>query len=118
TILSHDEAMALPPKERPLNYRISSEVYHAIFEKIGAASMCWNPLPSDQVFDSSAAEKLAVELCFVVADDMDKKNQAIEELAALARQKHYNCEEDTFYGCPLSRSGCTDDRQEPGKCNC
>lgn len=74
TIMSKDEAMALPLKDRPLNYRLSSEIYHAIFEAIGAASMCWTPQPSTEVFDSSSAEKIAVELCFKIANEIEKAN--------------------------------------------
>lgn len=75
TIMSNEEALALPLKERPLNHRISSEIYHAVFEAIGAASMCWNPRPSSAVFDSSAAEKLAVDLCFKIANELEKEKE-------------------------------------------
>lgn len=71
TIMSKEEAMALPLNKRPLNYRISSDMYHAVFEAIGAASMCWQPLPGDQVFDSSRAEKIAVQLCFKIANELE-----------------------------------------------
>jgi hypothetical protein len=74
TILSEDEAVALPRAKRPLCYRISSEVYHAIFEAVGYASMCWNPRPGDAVFDSTEAEKCAVNLCLTVAKDFDTLN--------------------------------------------
>lgn len=29
-----------------------------VFQALGAASMCWNPRPSDQVFDSTQAKKI------------------------------------------------------------
>jgi len=73
TILSKEEALALPLNERPLNYRISSEIYHAVFEAIGAASMCWQPKPSFEVFDSAMAEKIAVDLCFKIANELEKE---------------------------------------------
>ena len=73
TILSKEEAMALPLNERPLNYRISSDIYHAVFEAVGAASMCWVPRPGSAVFDSSAAEKIAVDLCFKIANEIESK---------------------------------------------
>lgn len=72
TIMSKDEAMALPLKDRPLNYRISGDLYHAVFESVGAASMCWNPRPGDAEFDSSRAEKIAVDLCFKIAAEVEK----------------------------------------------
>ncbi len=71
--MSDKEAMALPISQRPLNHRISSEMYHAVFEAIGAASMCWTPKPSHEVFDSSAAEKLAVDLCLKIAAEIEAR---------------------------------------------
>lgn len=71
-IMSKEEAMALPLKERPLNHRISSEIYHAVFESVGAASMCWLPDTGDRVFDSSRAETIALDLCLKIADEVEK----------------------------------------------
>lgn len=73
-IMSREEAMKLPLKERPLCFRISSEMYHAVFEAIGAASMCWNPRPSNEVFASEQASDIAVKLCFKIADEIEKAN--------------------------------------------
>lgn len=72
TILSEEEIAKLPQSEKPLSHRISSELYHKIFESIGAASMAWNPRPSNEVFDSELASKIAVELCLFVADEFEK----------------------------------------------
>lgn len=72
TILSHEEVMALPPKDRPLNYRIPGDLYHAVFEAVGAASMCWKPRPSSEVFDPEQASKVALDLCFKIADELEK----------------------------------------------
>ena len=72
TILSEEEAMALPIKQRPLNHRISSEVYHAVFESIGHASTTWNTGAGNEVFDSEAASKIAVDLCFKIANEAEK----------------------------------------------
>lgn len=77
TIMSREEAMALPLKDRPLNYRISSEMYHAVFESVGAASMCWNPKPTNEVFDASAAAKIAADLCLRIADEIERKNSVV-----------------------------------------
>lgn len=41
-----------------------------------------------------------------------------KRLAELAHREHYNCEEDTWYGCPLSRDGCCNDAIDKTKCNC
>ena len=71
-IMSKEEAIALPLKKRPLNFRISSEIYHKTFEQIGYASMCWVPKPSTEVFDSEKASGAAVELCFAIAEECEK----------------------------------------------
>lgn len=71
TIMSKDEAMALPLKDRPICYRISSEMYHAVFEAIGKASMYWDPRPSG-VFASEQASDVAVRLCFKIAEEVEK----------------------------------------------
>lgn len=71
-IMSKEEAMQLPLKDRPLCYRLSSEIYHAVFEAVGTASMCWNPRPSTEVFSSEEAEKVAVDLCFKIVNDNEK----------------------------------------------
>lgn len=81
TILSTDEAMALPRSKRPLNYRISGDTYHAIFEAIGHASMCWTEAPSG-VFDCAEAEKCAVDLCLKVANELDGLHELNDALAA------------------------------------
>lgn len=71
TILSNDEAMALPLKQRPLNRRISSDLYHAVFEAIGAASTTWKTEMGNEVFNSEAASKIAVDLCFKIANAVE-----------------------------------------------
>lgn len=70
-IMSKEEAMALPLKERPICFRLSSEMYHDVWQAIGAASMCWNPPPLSETFDASAAEKIAVDLLFKIADEKE-----------------------------------------------
>lgn len=74
-IMSRTEAEALPPNKRPLCYRISSEIYHAVFEAVGAASMCWKPRPGDQVFSSEEASQIAVDLCFKIADEIEELHE-------------------------------------------
>lgn len=72
TIFSREEAMAMPASERPLNFRLPSDIFHRIHEDIGAASMCWNPKPSKQIFDSERASKIAFDLCHFIADKLDE----------------------------------------------
>lgn len=71
-IMSKEEAMALPLKKRPLCFRISSELYHLVFQKIGYASMCWEPKPSSEVFDAEKASSAAVDICFAAAEESEK----------------------------------------------
>lgn len=73
-ILDLDEIAQLPQAKRPLNHRLTSKIYHDVFQAIGAASMCWTPKPSTAVFDSAAAEKLAVALCFHIAEELERLN--------------------------------------------
>lgn len=72
TIMSEEEAMSLPLDKKPLNYRISSDIYHAIFEAVGASSMCWEKIPTS-TFDNHKAEKIAVDLCFKIAEEIESK---------------------------------------------
>jgi len=72
TIMSKEEAMALPVEKRPLCFRVSSEIYHEVFQAIGQASMCWNPRPSSEVFSSEEASKIATDLLFKIAEDREK----------------------------------------------
>lgn len=72
TIMSKAEAMKLPLKKRPICFRISSEMYHAVWEAIGAASMCWKPRPSKEVFASEEASQIAMDLCFKIANELEK----------------------------------------------
>ena len=71
TVMSREEAMQLPVEKRPICFRISSEMYHAVFEAIGQASMCWNPRPSKEVFASEEASQIAVDLCFKIAKEIE-----------------------------------------------
>lgn len=71
-VMSKEEALALPLEKRPLCYRISSEIYHAVFEAIGEASLCWSE-PSVGNFDSEHASQIATDLCFKIAHELEKR---------------------------------------------
>jgi len=73
TIMSKEEAMALPVEKRPICFRISDEMYHSVFESIGAASMCWKPRPGGEVFQSEQASDIAVKLCFKIAEELESR---------------------------------------------
>lgn len=57
-----------------------SELKTKVFEAIGAASMCWEPLPSNQVFESDKAKKIADDLW----TEVEKLKQRIEKLEKVA----------------------------------
>lgn len=79
TILSREEAMALPPKDRPLCYRLPSKMYHDVWEAVGAASLCWEPKPTG-VFDAEQASKFATELCFKLAEELERLGITYEQI--------------------------------------
>ncbi len=60
--------MRLPLEKRPLCYRISSEMYHAVFEAIGAATTC-----GGKQLDAEKAANIAVDLCFKIAREIESK---------------------------------------------
>lgn len=72
-IMTEEEAMKLPLEQRPICFRLSSEMYHAVFESIGEASMCWKPTPGDQIFASEKASDVAIRLCFKIAQEIEKQ---------------------------------------------
>lgn len=75
-VMSREDVMSLPPEQRPICYRVSSEIYHATFEAVGAASMCWNPKPTEQVEQSEHASKIALDLLFKFAAEIERLNAA------------------------------------------
>lgn len=71
-IMSEAEAMALPQSKRPLSFRVTSKIYHDVFEAIGTASMCWRPRPGNNVFNSEEASNVAVNLCSKIAEELER----------------------------------------------
>jgi hypothetical protein len=61
TIMSKEEAMALPPHKRPLNYRISQNMYMAVWSAIGDA-MHSSP---------EMAANIVADLCLKIADEVE-----------------------------------------------
>lgn len=78
TVMSKEEALKLPLKERPLNMRISEKIYTAVFEAVGAASMCWDE-PSVGVFQSEKASKVATDLCFTIANEIESLQDLLQK---------------------------------------
>lgn len=48
-------------------------MYHAVFEAIGAASTTWKTEMGNEVFNSEAASKIAVDLCFKIANEIESR---------------------------------------------
>lgn len=78
-VMSREEAMKLPLEKRPLCFRISSEMYHAVFEAVGEASMCWKPHPGREVFQSEKASEIAVRLCFKIAEEVESVKSRLSQ---------------------------------------
>lgn len=72
-IMSKEEAMNLPPNERPICYRISSEMYLAVWGHIGEATRCFNPQPPDSTFLPEKASDVVIRLCFKIAEELENK---------------------------------------------
>jgi len=81
-IMSKDEALALPINKRPICYRVSSELYHDVFQAVGSASMCWKPDTGSAVFQSEQASDIAIKLLFKIANEKEK---AVEEALSLKK---------------------------------
>lgn len=58
TILTKEEALRLPPKERPLCYRLPEALFNRIHSEIGAATSA----------SPEEAARIAFDLCHFVAD--------------------------------------------------
>jgi hypothetical protein len=82
TIMSKEEAMAQPLKKRPIAHRISSEIYHAVWEHIGAASGCYDPQPAEGTFKPEHASQVAVKMCFAIAEEIERREREVWGLAA------------------------------------
>ena len=62
---------------KPLFERLPEDVFNALHETIGEASMCWTDVEHAGRFQADVAGKIAFELCHYVADLLD---EAREEL--------------------------------------
>lgn len=88
TIMSKEEAMALPPKERPICFRLSSELYHDVWQAIGHASMTFKTEAGNEVFNTEEASKIVMDLLFKIANEKDDAfdsgyNSAIYDAASV-----------------------------------
>lgn len=75
-IMSKEEAMKLPLEKRPLCFRISSEMYMAVWEAIGSATNCFKPKLNKREFNKKfipeKASNIVVDLCFKIAEELEK----------------------------------------------
>lgn len=61
----------------------STEIHHKVFEALGEVSMCWNPMPSSQVFESGKAQEIGNRL---VADIYNYASQKDAQIQALTKE--------------------------------
>lgn len=64
-ILSKEEAMALPPHERPLAHRLNGRVFQRVQDDIISAS---HIIPKQRIEKTA---HLAAQLCHFIADELD-----------------------------------------------
>jgi hypothetical protein len=57
-----------------------------VFEALGAVSMCWDPAPSGQVFESDRAKEIGDQLMVEILDMMRSKYVVVRE-SDLGRQR-------------------------------
>jgi hypothetical protein len=73
TVMSKEEAMKLPLKDRPICFRLSSKMYHKVWESIGEASMTFNKDAGNEIFNTEQASKIAMSLLFAIADEVESR---------------------------------------------
>jgi hypothetical protein len=64
---------------------VTSKIYHDVFEAVLAASLCWKPKPIG-TFDTELASKYAVELCFKIAEELERLGMTAEQINPTAEQ--------------------------------
>jgi hypothetical protein len=74
--------------------KLNEDIVSKIHVALGAASMCWDPLPHEQVFDSRRAERIGKELCDELAEVVsnDACGHALQKLwdeIIVARSPNY-----------------------------
>jgi len=72
-VMTREEAMKLPPNKRPICYRVSSEMYHLVFELVAEASRCWKEIPPSEEFDHEKATVVMMDLLFKIAEEVESK---------------------------------------------
>lgn len=50
-----------------------ADINSFVFQALGAASMCWNPRPSEQVFDSTTAKEIGDALLVKINEYVKSK---------------------------------------------
>ena len=69
-----DEIKAL---RRPLSERLPEEVFEALHQIVGEASMCWTNIDGAGSFEADTAGAIAFELCHYVADLLDEVREEV-----------------------------------------
>lgn len=77
TIYSKDEARKMPPKKRPLNYRVSSKIYMAAWDAVGQST---HLKTGNKGQDADRAGKIVTDLCFKIAEELERLGITFEQL--------------------------------------
>lgn len=57
--------------QQALSERIPEELFNAVHQAVGHASMCWTNTDSAGTFDALQAGNIAFELCHKIADEIE-----------------------------------------------
>jgi len=67
--------------------KIMKTLKEYIFEAIGQASMCWNPRPSTEVFNSEEAKNIANELLKTINDIIKQEEKEGDDRKMFAKRQ-------------------------------
>lgn len=68
-IYSKEEAKAMAPKDRPICYRVTSKIFHAAWDAVGAPGL----KPEEM-------SKAALDMCFSVAEELERLGVTFEQV--------------------------------------
>jgi hypothetical protein len=76
--------------------RMSKELIGAVYRAVGLVSVCWSNIDGAGTFDTKEAEDIAVDLCRMIAEEMEAGRDAIcGYLETTTKRKHFDsCEGD------------------------
>lgn len=63
--------------KKSISERMSSSLFHLVYETVGAASTCWEKPEFAGIFNDKRASELAHQLCEAVADELHKDRRPV-----------------------------------------